>query len=69
LWLIGSGAGPEKVAQPVEGATEFASRSWELEPAHRAVAAFDAAMVLFEPIVQKDVNRRRVLAPIGTTTP
>jgi hypothetical protein len=39
--LIGSGAGTEEVAQLVVGATEFASRSWALEPAHRTVAAFD----------------------------
>jgi hypothetical protein len=37
--LIGSGSGTEKVTQLVVGATESASRSWALEPAHRTVAA------------------------------
>jgi hypothetical protein len=46
--LIGSGAGTEKVTQLVVGPAEFASRSWALEPAHRTVAAFDAAMILLQ---------------------
>jgi hypothetical protein len=50
--LIGSGAGTEKVTQLVIGTTEVASRSWALEPAHRAVAAFDAAMILLQPVVE-----------------
>jgi hypothetical protein len=51
-WLIGSGAGTEKVTQFVVGATEFASRSWPLEPAHRAVAAFNTAMILLQSVVE-----------------
>src|ERR1700728_2064087 len=50
--LIGSGAGTEKATQLVVGATEFAGRSWALEPAHRTVAAFDAAMILLQPVVE-----------------
>ena len=50
--LIGSGAGTEKVTQLVIGTTEVASRSWALEPAYRAVAAFDAAMILLQPVVE-----------------
>src|SRR3984957_2056114 len=50
--LIGSGAGTEEVAQLVVGATEFASRSWALEPAHRTVAAFDAAMILLQSVIE-----------------
>jgi nicotinate dehydrogenase subunit A len=46
--LIGSGAGTEKATQLVVGAKEFASRPWALEPAHRTVAAFDAAMILLQ---------------------
>ena len=46
--LIGSGV----VTQLVVGATEFAGRSWALEPAHRTVAAFDAAMILLQPVVE-----------------
>src|ERR1700750_2432209 len=49
---IGSGAGTEKVTQLVVGPAEFASRSWALEPAHRAVAAFDAAMILLQPVIE-----------------
>src|ERR1700722_6478351 len=50
--LIGSGAGTEKATQLVVGATEFASRSWALEPAHRTVAAFDAAMILLQSVIE-----------------
>jgi len=34
------------------GATEFASRSWALDPAHRTVAAFDAAMILLQSVIE-----------------
>src|ERR1700761_9431927 len=50
--LIGLGAGTEKVTQLVVGATDFPSRSWALEPAHRTVAAFDAAMILLQSIIE-----------------
>ena len=50
--LIGSGAGTEEVAQFVVGTTKFASRSWALEPTHRTVATFDAAMILLESIIE-----------------
>jgi hypothetical protein len=50
--LIGSGAGTEEVAQLVVGATEFASRSRALEPVHRAIAAFDAAMTLLQSVTE-----------------
>ena len=44
-WLVSSRAGTEKVTQLV---VESASRSWAREPAHRTVAAFDAAMILLQ---------------------
>jgi hypothetical protein len=50
--LIGSRAGTEEVTQLIVAATEFASRSWALEPAHRTVATFDAAMILLQPVVE-----------------
>jgi hypothetical protein len=50
--LIGSGAGTEKITQLVVGATEFAGRSWALEPAHRTIAAFDAAMILLQSVIE-----------------
>jgi len=50
--LIGSGAGTEEVAQLVVGPAKSASRSWALEPAHRTVAAFDATMILLEPVIE-----------------
>src|ERR1700729_1358622 len=50
--LIGSAAGTEKVTQLVVGATEIASRSWTLKPAHRTVAAFDAAMILLQSVIE-----------------
>ena len=50
--LIGSGAGTEEVAQLVVGATEFASRSRALEPAHRTIAAFDATMILLQAVIE-----------------
>jgi hypothetical protein len=31
---------------------EFASRSWALEPTHRAIAAFDAAMILLQSVIE-----------------
>jgi hypothetical protein len=36
----------------VLGATELASRSWALEPTHRTVAAFDAAMILLQSVIE-----------------
>jgi hypothetical protein len=50
--LIGAGAGTEEVAQLVVGTTEFSGRLWALEPAHRAVAAFDAAMILLQAVIE-----------------
>jgi hypothetical protein len=50
--LIGSGAGTEEVAQLVVGATEFASRSWAFEPAHRTIATFDTAMILLQAVIE-----------------
>src|ERR1700761_2971649 len=50
--LIGTGAGTEKVTQLVIGPAEFASRSSALEPAHRTVAAFDAAMILLQSVIE-----------------
>ena len=50
--LIGSGAGTEVVTQLVVGATEFASRSAALEPAHRTVSAFDTAIILLQSVVE-----------------
>src|SRR5580692_2051905 len=50
--LIGSGAGTEKVAQLVLGTAEVVRRSWALEPAHRAVAAFNTAMILLQSVVE-----------------
>ena len=50
--LIGSGAGTEEVTQLVVGETEVARRSGTLEPAHRTVSAFDAAMILLQAIVE-----------------
>ena len=50
--LIGSGAGTEEVAQLVVGPAEFASRSWALEPAHRTIPAFDAAMILLQSVIE-----------------
>ena len=50
--LIGSGAGTEKVTQLVVDTAEFAGRSWILEPAHRTIAAFDAAVILLEPVIE-----------------
>jgi hypothetical protein len=48
--LIGPAAGTEKVTQL--GAIEIASRSWTLKPAHRTVAAFDAAMILLQSVIE-----------------
>jgi hypothetical protein len=51
-WLIGSGAGTEKVTQLVVGATESARRSWAPEPTHRNEAAFDAALILLQSVIE-----------------
>jgi hypothetical protein len=50
--LIGSGAGTDEVTQFVVGATEVSSRSGALEPTHRTVSAFDAAMILLQSVVE-----------------
>jgi hypothetical protein len=50
--MIGLGVGTEEITQLVVSATEFASRSWAIEPARRTVAAFDAAMILLQSIVE-----------------
>ena len=51
-WLTGTIVGSEEVAEFIEGSAEEARRSWALEPAHRAVAAFNAAMILLQSVVE-----------------
>ena len=38
--------------EPAVGTAEVARRSWALEPAHRAVAAFNTAMILLQSVVE-----------------
>ena len=45
-------AGAKDVTQLVVALAEPASGAWTLEPTHRPVAAFDAAMVLLQTIIQ-----------------
>jgi hypothetical protein len=44
--LMLAGAGAEEVTQLIVGLAEPASGTWTLEPTHRPVAAFDAAVIL-----------------------
>jgi hypothetical protein len=50
--LVVAGAGAEEVAELVVTSAEPGGRSWTLEAAHRSVAAFEAPVVLLQPIVQ-----------------
>src|SRR3954462_157157 len=50
--LVVAGARAEKVAEFIVSATEPGGRSRAFEAPHRAVAAFDAAVVLLPPVVQ-----------------
>src|SRR5580698_6051443 len=50
--LIGSGAGTEEVTQLVVGLAKSAGRSWALEPARWTIAAYDAAMISLQPVIQ-----------------
>ena len=50
--LMGTGAGPQEVAQFIVAPTEPLSRSWALEPTYRLVSTFDAAVILFQSIVE-----------------
>src|SRR3954470_21346000 len=50
--LMGTGAGSEEVVQLVVGATELVGRSGALEPAHRAIAPFDATVILLQSVVE-----------------
>src|SRR3984957_9952518 len=44
--------GAAKEVEPAVGTAEVARRSWALEPAHRAVAAFNTAMILLQSVVE-----------------
>src|ERR1051325_5175792 len=50
--LMVAGAEAEKVAQLIVSPAEPGRRSGAFEPAHGPVAAFDAAVVLLQPVVQ-----------------
>jgi len=50
--LVGAGAEAEKVAQFIVSATEPSGGSRALEAPHGPVAAFDAAVILLQPVVQ-----------------
>src|SRR5919199_1121412 len=49
--LVVTGSKAKVVAQLVVSSTEPGGRSGTLEPAHRSVSAFQAAVVLFQSIV------------------
>ena len=50
--LMEAGAEAEKVAQFIVSATEPSGGSGALEAPHGPVAAFDAAVILLQPVVQ-----------------
>src|SRR3954447_10227572 len=50
--LVAAGLRAEEVAQFVVSATEPSCRSRALEAPHGPVAAFDAAVVLLQPVIQ-----------------
>ena len=50
--LLRAGGGTEQVTQFIVASTEPARRSWALEPTHRLVSTFDAAVILFQSIVE-----------------
>ena len=52
--LVVAGAKAEEVAELIMTAAEPTGRSWALEAAHRAVSAFDAAVILLDGLIAND---------------
>ena len=50
--LMRPGARTEEVTQFIIASTEPARRSWTLEPTHRLISTFDAAVILLQSIVE-----------------
>src|SRR3954471_23385013 len=50
--LVMAGAEEEKLAEFIVSATEPSRRSRALEAPHGSIAAFDAAVILLQPVVQ-----------------
>ncbi len=50
--LMGTGAGTKQVTGFIVASTEAVSRWWALEPTHRLVSTFDAAVILFQALVE-----------------
>src|SRR3954465_7999906 len=64
--LMVAGARAEKVAEFIVSATEPGRRSWALEAPHGSVAAFDAAVILLQPVVQVGAGPvPHILAQLG----
>src|SRR4051794_9647439 len=68
--LMVAGARAEKVAEFIVSATEPGRRSWALEAPHGSVAAFDAAVILLQPVVQVGAGPvPHIFAQLGADRP
>src|SRR3954468_16515505 len=68
--LVGAGARAEEVAQSIVSATESGGRSGAFEAPHGPVAAFDAAVILLQPVIQVGTGPvPHILAQLGADRP
>jgi hypothetical protein len=68
--LVLAGEGAEKVAKLIITPAEPGGRSGALEAPHRPVSAFDAPMILLEPVIQVGIGSvPHILAQFGADRP
>src|SRR4051812_8095565 len=65
-----AGAGAEEVAQFIVSPAEPGGRSWALEAPHGPISAFDAAVILLQPVIQVGAGPvPHALAQLGADRP